>query len=50
MDLELKNYREWMNEADLYYKFLQKEGYSKDEALLIVYKNLGKIEESVIKK
>ncbi len=50
MDLELKNYREVLNEADVYYKFLQKEGYTKDEALLIVLKNLGKIEESVNKK
>ena len=50
MDLELKNYRECMNEAGEYYEFLQKEGYTPEEALWIVYKNLGKIEESIIKK
>lgn len=49
MEAEVKTYREIMNESDKYYKFLQKEGYSEDEALLIVYKNIGKIKESVKK-
>ena len=46
----MENYKEIMNEADGYYKFLQKEGYTKDEALWIVYKNIGKIKESINKK
>jgi len=54
MDLELKNYKEVMKASDEYYKFLQKEGYSEDEAMWIVYKNIDKIsssvKESLIKK
>ena len=50
MDLELKKYKEVMNESDKYYKFLQKEGYSEDEAASIVYKNIDKIEELVLQK
>ena len=49
MDLELKNYRELIKVSDEYYKFLQKEGYSKDDALWIVYNNRDKIAKSIIK-